>query len=360
MRLSFQFELQRQALAMSFQGQSDAQITGIFGPSGAGKTTLLHMIAGIQKAERGYLQFDGHTLFDSKSRLHVPAHARRMGVVFQESRLFPHKTILENLEYGLNLTPVPERRFKTPAIVDLLELGQLLTKRPAQLSGGERQRVALGRAILSSPSLLLLDEPLASLDRGLKRQILPFLRRVKDEIGLPILYVSHDLQELLQLTDQLMIINRGTITAQGAFLDLVIQPEVLSLVHDLGLLNVIPLQIQTHLKNEGCTHFQLTGKQGPVWVGPLRKTPVGATTYAVLRPEDIALVRQTVPDISIRNQIQGVIETIVISDHKALCIVDVGIRLLVELTPNAVHGLDLKKGQSIWCLFKSQALSFLE
>lgn len=184
-------------------------VTGLFGPSGAGKSTLLSIIAGLVQADAGEIAIDGEYLFSSKKNINSPMHQRRIGLVFQESRLFPHYTVLDNLNYGFKLLDKQHQQFSIEKIVALLEIGHLLGQRPHQLSGGEKQRVAIGRALLSSPRLLLLDEPLASLDARLKAQILPFLKKITEEIKIPMIYVSHSIEEIQQLTQHIVVMESG-------------------------------------------------------------------------------------------------------------------------------------------------------
>ncbi|MDB5969617.1 MAG: ATP-binding cassette protein [Hydrocarboniphaga sp.] len=184
-------------------------VTGICGPSGSGKSTLLALAAGLLSPARGSIRFDRQTLVDCAQREFVPAYRRRFGLVFQDGQLFPHLTVSANLLYGWRGLAHGQRRFTLEGVTALLEIGALLERRPDQLSGGERQRVALGRALLYSPRLLLLDEPLSSLDTRLKAQILPFLKRVRDETKLPMLYVSHSPQEVAYLADQVLQIENG-------------------------------------------------------------------------------------------------------------------------------------------------------
>ena len=200
--LEFEFEVERGDFRLQANAVMDARATGVCGPSGSGKSTLLAAIAGVVRPRSGFLRFDGETLVDVTARVFVPPWRRHFALVFQDGQLFPHLSVEDNLLYGYRRREPRERRFELRQVVDLFEIGALQRRRPAQLSGGERQRVALGRALLHSPRLLLLDEPLASLDDRLKRQILPFLKRVKDETGLPMLYVSHAQAEVDYLADR--------------------------------------------------------------------------------------------------------------------------------------------------------------
>ena len=190
-------------------------VTALFGPSGSGKTSIVNMIGGLVKPERGRIALDDTVLFDSTTRIDVPAHRRRIGTVFQEGRLFPHLTVAQNLDYGRWMTGLPADAAEHERIVALLDIGHLMARRPGKLSGGERQRVAFGRALLTKPRLLLLDEPLASLDRARKLEILPYLARLRDEAKVPMIYVSHQASEIVKLVSQVVRIEDGRVLAVG-------------------------------------------------------------------------------------------------------------------------------------------------
>ena len=194
---------------------SEGRVTGLFGASGAGKTSLISMIAGLLKPDRGTIAIDGETLEDTAARVHVPAHRRRIGYVFQDARLFPHLDVGQNLDYGRRMNRLAHDPANLGRVIDLLDIGKLLDRRPGQLSGGERQRVALGRALLAQPRLLLLDEPLGSLDEERKAEILPYLVRLRDEANVPMVYVSHDADEMRQLATQVVMLRRGRVVAFG-------------------------------------------------------------------------------------------------------------------------------------------------
>jgi molybdate transport system ATP-binding protein len=201
------------SLALKFEAKGGA--TALFGPSGAGKTSAVNMIAGLVAPDRGRITLDETTLFDSVVRINVPAHRRRIGYVFQEGRLFPHLTVAQNLDYGRWMSGISADPDERERIVALLEIDALLKRRPGHLSGGERQRVAFGRALLMKPRLLLLDEPLASLDRARKLEILPYLARLRDEANVPMIYVSHQAGEIQKLCSQVVRIEDGRVQASG-------------------------------------------------------------------------------------------------------------------------------------------------
>jgi molybdate transport system ATP-binding protein len=189
------------------------RVTALFGPSGAGKSTLLNVIAGIAHPDSGRIVIDGVALFDAQQKIDIPVHQRQIGLVFQDHRLFPHLSVEKNLRYGAHRFESAAQQKGLEEITALLELGSLLRQKPYQLSGGEKQRVALGRALMSKPRLLMLDEPLASLDKRLKSQILPYLKRVAEEVEIPMIYVSHSMDEITQLTDHVMHIAHGKVHA---------------------------------------------------------------------------------------------------------------------------------------------------
>jgi molybdate transport system ATP-binding protein len=189
--------------------------TALFGPSGAGKSTVANLIAGLIRPDAGRIALGETVLFDAKARVDVPPHRRRLGYVFQEGRLFPHLTVRRNLAYGRFMNALPRDDAEMAHVIELLDIAALLDRRPGRLSGGERQRVAIGRALLARPQLLLLDEPLASLDAARKREILPYLVRLRDEAGVPMLYVSHNAAELKRIATAVVRLEAGRVTAQG-------------------------------------------------------------------------------------------------------------------------------------------------
>ncbi|SFL33712.1 molybdate transport system ATP-binding protein [Bradyrhizobium sp. NFR13] len=194
---------------------SEGRVTGLFGSSGAGKTSLVSMIAGLVQPDRGVIAVDSDVLYDGSAHIHVPPHRRRIGYVFQDARLFPHLSVAQNLDYGRRMNRLTRDPTEETRITEMLDIGHLLDRRPGGLSGGERQRVALGRALLSQPRLLLLDEPMGALDEERKAEILPYLKRLRDAGDVPMVFVSHDADEMRQLATQVVMLKRGRVTAFG-------------------------------------------------------------------------------------------------------------------------------------------------
>jgi molybdate transport system ATP-binding protein len=209
--LAIDLKFRRAQFVLSARAQIEPGTTGICGPSGCGKSTLLALIAGLLRPQEGSLRFRDETLVDGANRTFLPAWKRHFGLVFQDGQLFPHLSVRDNLLYGYRRLQPGERRFELDHVTSLLEIAPLLDRRPVQLSGGERSRVALGRALLYSPRLLLLDEPLSALDDRLKQQILPFLKRVRDETRIPMLYVSHSMAEVDYLADRVLRMEGGSL-----------------------------------------------------------------------------------------------------------------------------------------------------
>lgn len=206
MLIDCHFQLQMGQFFIEPNFQSDASVIGLFGASGSGKTSILHAIAGLNTPRSGLIKIQNQTWLDSDQKINLSTQKRHVGLVFQDAQLFPHKTVKQNLLFGLKHLSQQERHFEADYIIELLKLEHLLQRMPIKLSGGEKQRVALGRALLYSPKLLLLDEPLSALDAAHKAEIIPFFQKVKQEIKIPMIYVSHDIQEIKQLTETMWVL----------------------------------------------------------------------------------------------------------------------------------------------------------
>ncbi len=350
--------LAREGFTMDVQFQAEGSVLGVFGPSGAGKTTLINLIAGLEKPHRGSMALDQQTLFDAAQQIDVRTHQRRIGVVFQEHRLFPHYSVTGNLLYGAR-----RENGDLDRVVTLLELSPLLDRRINQLSGGERQRIALGRALLSRPQLLLLDEPLASLDLRLRRQIIPYLRRVRDELRVPIVYVSHDLTEILQLTDQLLVLERGKSVGCGRYGEIVHTDAVLSVVHDRGMNNVLVARVLEHKAEDGVSVLEIGPREQGEPTGrlfaPLCAAEVGATVSISIRPWDIALAAAPVSGVSILNQVRGTVLRCTGHERRMLVDVNIGAPLIVEISRRSATTLHIEPGTPIVCLIKSHSVQFV-
>ncbi len=324
----------------------------LFGVSGAGKSTLLKLVAGLITPDRGRISLGGTVLFDSEKNINIPPEKRRIGYVFQDGRLFPNLNVEKNLLYGFSLIPLAERKLGLGRVCDILALRLLLKRRVSNLSGGEKQRVALGRALLLSPRLLLMDEPLAALDAGLKSQIISFIRRIKDEFRIPIIYVSHSLREILQLTREIAVMNRGRLLAGGDYYSVINEPTVFQLANSLGLENILPVTILRHDEKYQITFVDLRGQELCI---PHLDQPVGGRHYISISPADIVISKERQKNISAQNALAGKVHNIAVVGDRVLVQIDIGLLLLSEITIKATEKLELKKGSSIYCLIKTYA-----
>lgn len=354
--LSVNVKLAHDDFRLDVAFELDAPILGVFGHSGAGKTTLLHLIAGLIRPGAGRIALADHTLSDAATGTHVKTHERHMAVMFQDDRLFPHYSVRGNLLYGSARTKSNGSAPSLDRIASLLGIAPLLDRGVRDLSGGERQRVALGRALLSGPKLLLLDEPLASLDRAMKQQILPYLRRIKDELGVPMLYVSHDLTEILQLTDRLLVLRNGRVAGYGAYFDLARDEAVLDVVHESDLINVLDATVKDVDREAGLTRLRIGSCD---LAAPLRPFQPDETVQVRIRPSDIAIALRPIEGLSIRNQLPGRIVSLQEHGGRVIVTADVGARLLVQISLKTVRELELEVGQDIHCLIKSNAVEYL-
>jgi molybdate transport system ATP-binding protein len=367
MRIEIDIELSLGSFRLRCDCRVEAGVLGVFGPSGAGKTTLLHALAGLRKPSRGRIALDGEVLFDTAARACVPAHRRRIGVVFQDHRLFPHLSVRGNLKFAQKLACAEAPPIEFDSIVRTLELDALMDRKVSTLSGGECQRVALGRALLAAPRLLLLDEPVSAVDAGRRSHLLPMLRRVARRLDLPVIIVSHELHQILYLTDHLLLMDSGRCVAQGCFQALLHDPAALRLLHPGGIVNLLRLRVSKHQPADGITLCSLgdacaspMGAEPRLLIrGPLSKYAAGAELTATLRPEDVILSLAPAEYISAQNQIVGCVKSLVRHENRTLCCVDVGTDLFVDVTHYSAAGLELTPGKRIWCLFKAHAVKYL-
>lgn len=327
-------------------------LTALFGRSGAGKTTLVNLLAGLDRPISGRIRVGDVVLFDAARGIDLPPERRRVGYVFQEARLFPHLSVRGNLAYGMNRVPVAERRHGFDQVVELLELGPLLERRPTGLSGGEKQRVAIGRALLSQPRLLLMDEPLASLDEMRKGEILPYLERLRDELKLPILYVSHSIDEVLRLSSAVAAVADGTVIACGPLADVLSRPDLLPVIGRFDVGTILECTVTAHDET-----FQLSTvsfADGELRV-PLVGSPVGAAARVRVRSRDVSLALSRPMDVSVTNRLAGTITRITRAEGP-FADVEVSLphsKLTSLVTQESVERLALEPGMTVWAMIKA-------
>jgi molybdate transport system ATP-binding protein len=337
----------------------ESRITAIFGPSGSGKTTLLDAIAGLRTMTDGEIEIGGKMLFSSARRINLPPRQRGVGYVPQEGALFPHLSVRKNVLFGSERAGAvsgPDA-IRMEHVLEILEIPHLLARAVTQLSGGEAQRVALARAILSRPQLLLLDEPLAALDIGLKERILPYLARVRDEFGIPMIYVTHSLTEVLTLADWVLMIHKGRLSAQGVPRDVLGSPDTIAQLAAEQLENVFAVMIINADRVAGRTRVQLDSGQ-ELFV-PYVARAAGQPLQVRISPGDILISTERPEGISAGNIIPGFIRRIVRSDGQAMAVVHAGAEFYVRLTASAVDKLKLIEDHPVFLIMKTHSFRIL-
>lgn len=332
-------------------------VTAIFGPSGSGKSTLLNSIAGLVRPDAGEIRFRGEALYSSDEGVHVPPEKRRLGYVFQDSALFPHMSVSDNIHYGYKLTARQDRRIEPSQLAELLQLERLMGRSVGNLSGGERQRVALARALATSPRLLLLDEPLASLDGGLRGVILGYLKRVRRELGTPMVYVSHSISEVMALADNALILRDGKVVAYGQSSEALVTPEVSAFAQFDTLENLLDARVARRYDEEDVAEIEL-GDARVIATGVRREE--GESLTVSIRAGDIIVSRQIPPQTSARNAIRAQVSEVHSVDSRVLVYADIGTRVVVEITPNSLEALELREGTEMYLIIKANSVIPLE
>ena len=335
-------------------------ITVLFGVSGAGKSTIINMVAGLLKPDSGIIQSSKEIFFDSANRVNLPPEKRGIGYVFQDNRLFPHLNVQKNLRYGKNLTIEQNRYLNEQEIIELLDLGDFLKRRPYNLSGGEKKRVALGRALLNSPSILLMDEPMAGLDDKRKMEVLPFIEKINQRFKIPIIYVSHDLDEVIRLADEVGLVKDGEITGLGAVEQMTSYTQFREIVGGTNAVTILQGKVVRLTGNSG-----LTGIETPAGIFRIPQKDLGEGTKLRLRlnATDISIATEKPQYLSILNVIPGTIKEI---QQVGPATVSVAIEatpdttISAQITQHACQALSLTKGKTIFALVKSVAIDRFE
>lgn len=351
--LSVQIRHQLPGFALDVDFSAPPGVTAIFGKSGSGKTTIVNAVAGLMRPDDGRIAVDGTVFSDSREDRFLPPHRRRVGYVFQDARLFPHLNVRQNLLYGRWFG-----RARTGAeysrIIEILGIGDLLDRRPAGLSGGERQRIAVGRAILSNPRLLLMDEPLAALDEARKAEILPFLERLRDEIGLPILYVSHSLAEVARLATSIILIEEGRVRAQGPAAAILSDAETAPL---MGLREAGSILSARLASQEADGLSMLVTTAGPVWVPQLQASPDAHLRLRIMA-QDVMIALERPMGISALNVLPARITSLSDVEDGVLVRLDAGGEpLLARITARSARTLGLDPGKQVYAVLKAVSVT---
>lgn len=348
------------AFQLSASFESGSETTAIFGPSGAGKSSILSMVAGLTNPDSGRIELDGKVLFDRKNGINIAAENRGIGMVFQDARLFPNMNVQKNLTYA-EWAGHRSGNIIFDDVISLLGLENLLTRMPSKLSGGEKQRVAIGRALLADPKILLLDEPLASLDVKRRQRLLPFLKSVRDEFKIPMLFVSHEPDDVKQLADRLILVEDGCVTDAGTISHVFAGDRMQNLLGDRDLGVILDAIITGYDGEYMLANAVIDGDQAeryPVKIS-LASAKVGTSVRLHLRSRDIAIATQRPEKTSLQNSI-----AVTISDIQDIGVGQVKVQcdcfgqvLLAQITRKSCDELKLQKGQPVFALIKSVALA---
>jgi molybdate transport system ATP-binding protein len=353
LEVEIKHRLGRFALDVGFA--SGAGLTALFGRSGAGKTSVVNIIAGLIRPERGRVVVDGNVLLDTARGIFVPMHRRRIGYIFQEGRLFPHLTVRQNLLYGRWFSRRGARQATIGEVGALLGIEHLLDRRPGALSGGEKQRVAIGRALLSNPRLLLMDEPLAALDTPRKDEILPYIERLRDEAGIPIVYVSHAIAEVTRLATTMVLMSEGKVDAVGPVTELMGRLDLYPRTGRFEAGAVIETRVAGHDSVYGLTHLSCAA--GEIRV-PRLDLPEGAAVRVRIRARDVIVATTLPTGLSALNALPGRVAEIGgdLGPVRDLRIAIAGGSVLARVTYRSLSELDLTPGRAVFVIIKSVAV----
>jgi molybdate transport system ATP-binding protein len=338
------------ALAASFTAQPGFTI--FFGRSGSGKTTLLNLIAGLVRPDAGRIALDSRVLFDASANIDLSPSQRSVGFVFQDLALFPHLTAQQNVEYGLAKLSASERRARSASILDQMRVGNLAKRKPGDLSGGEKQRVALARSLVTDPTILLLDEPLAALDAITKSAIVEDLRAWNSAHRIPIIYVTHSLEEAFAIGESVVVLEAGKIIARGNPRDVLDAPRQEIVAQLAGFENLFDATVTAVHEDVGTMQCALSGSALELEV-PLTNAAPGATLRVAIRAGDIMIATSRPHEISARNVFPGTIANVRIEGHRAIVAVAAGRTFEVRLTLGSNEDLRLQPGAQVWLVIKT-------
>ena len=341
-RLETQFEVE------------EGSITAIFGKSGAGKTSIINAIAGLTRPDVGVIQIGNTTLFDQNLRINLPIYKRQIGYVFQDDRLFPHMTVRNNLIYGTPKNRDVANSLNLTDITGLLELAPLLERRPRTLSGGEKQRVAIGRALLSNPKLLLMDEPLASIDVQHRFEILPFIQRVREKTGITIIYVTHALEEVIFIADQIILLSEGQVTAQGTVEEIMSRLDLHPMTSRFDAGAVISATYSGYDREFDLGELSFNG--GILRIAGLN-AEIGILLRAHIRASDVSIMLDKPKDTSVLNVFKGELIEIRHEDGPQLdLLINIGTPLIARITRKSLNDLNLDIGSKVYAMIKAVAI----
>lgn len=353
MNLDVAIQSRRPGFSLDVDFSASKGVTSLFGASGSGKTTVINAVAGLQTPDAGRIALNENVFFDSSTDVCLPTHRRRLGYVFQDHRLFPHMNVRKNLSYGRRARGLGQNSGQFDRIVDLLGLSALLERFPVGLSGGEKQRVAIGRALLADPDVLLLDEPLASLDQGRRLEILPYLARLRDQSDIPMLYVSHSASEVARLANQVVVLDQGKQVLCGLVTDVFSDPMMANHMGASDLGTVLFAKVNAH-HADGVTELAAAG--GQLFL-PRTDAQPGDTQRVRIKAQDVMLSLARPEGVSALNILSGHITSITEAANVLVQVKCGSDQLLAKITQRSLKALNLKAGQPIYTVVKSVSVA---
>ena len=354
--ISVAVKLARRDFALDVAFEGGAGVTALFGPSGCGKTTVIRLVAGLECPDEGRIVSGERVLVDTGAGVRLKPHRRRIGLVFQDAQLFPHLDVATNLAYGRYFTPAAMRRIEMAAVIEVLGIGHLMKRRPATLSGGEKQRVAIGRALLTSPELLVMDEPLAALDDQRKLEILPFIERLRDEFGIPILYVSHSVEEVARLAATVVKLDHGRVARIGSPAEVLAPTALASAAGRFEAISVLTGRVVRVDTDYGVSIVEHPA--GRITV-PGLLSGVGDAVRVAIRATEVTLALGRAHQVSVRTALSGRVVAVA-TDHGPFALVTLelpgGDRLHAYATRLAVDDLGLDVGDDVVAMIKAVSI----
>ena len=330
-------------------------ITALFGKSGSGKTSILNIISGLVKPDYGYIEIDNNITLDTKNNIFIPPHKRNIGYIFQDSRLFPHLNVLSNLKYGMNSINTKHPIIQLDKVINTLELENLLKRKPSKLSGGEKQRVAIARSLLTCPRVLLMDEPLASIDSQMRAEILPFIEGLQNEFKITVLYVSHSIEEVIRLADKMILISEGEKEAQGSVEQIMSRLDLYPLTGRFDAGAVISAKVEGFDKQFELLSLSFEG--GTLLVNA-SNLPIGKHVRTHIRARDVSLSLKSPSKNSILNIFKGNIIEINSNSGPQLEIkVDIGVPIIARITRKSFEEMHLSIGTTVYAMIKAVAIN---
>ena len=343
----------------------DSSIIGIYGESGSGKTTLIKLMSGLETPNNGKIKYNDTVIFDKENKINMPVHKRKIGIVFQEHYLFPHLTIKNNLLYNRSIKKSTKSSLESfDSIISMLDIKDLIMRKPHQLSGGERQRVAIGRMLLSKPNLILLDEPFSNLDKNKRSQIISYLLKINYMLTIPLIIISHDLEDILKLTHTIVVIKKRTVLSAGNYLDLIYNKKIPDCLSEKQYINIIELYYDSYTSSDKLHKFTL---QPNSYYNSLKICSRKNEKYYkknqkvrfFIKPEQISISNTKLTNTSAQNQIQGIVQSIYQIKSSYFIIIDCGFRLVAEITFSAFNNLKIKENQKVFCIIKAKAIDLI-